>query len=68
METRVVDAVTVQPADRGDSESLEKTLEKAADSLGAVVDDTEAPANLSDELMSMAARANLTLKRLILHA
>jgi transposase len=51
METGAVVAVTVQPADRGDSESLETTLEKAVDSLGAVVDDPEAAAELSDELM-----------------
>jgi len=51
METGAVVAVTVQPADRGDTESLEHTLEKAADSLGAIVDDPEAAAELSDELM-----------------
>jgi transposase len=51
METGAVVAVTVQPADRGDTESLETTLEKAADSLGAIVDDPEAAAELSDELM-----------------
>ncbi len=51
METGAVVAVTVQPADRGDTESLENTLEKAADSLGAIVDDPEAAAELSDELM-----------------
>lgn len=51
METGAVVAVTVQPADRGDCESLETTLGKAADSLGAVVDDPEACAGLSDQLM-----------------
>lgn len=51
METGAVVAVTVQPADRGDTESLDNTLEKAADSLGAIVDDPEAAAELSDELM-----------------
>ena len=51
METGAVVAVTVQPADRGDCESLGTTLEKAADSLSAVVDDPEACAGLSDQLM-----------------
>lgn len=51
METGAVVAVTIQPADRGDCASLENTLGKAADSLGAVIDDPEAAAELSDELM-----------------
>jgi transposase len=51
METGAVVAVTIQPADRGDSESLQTTLDKAADSLGAVIDDPEAAAEMSDELM-----------------
>lgn len=52
METGAVIAITVQPADRGDTASLETTLEKAADSLGTVIDDEEAAAELSDDLMS----------------
>jgi len=51
METGAVVAVTLQPANRGDRESLEKTLEEAADSLAAVIDDAEAAEKMSDELL-----------------
>lgn len=51
METGAVVAVTVQPANRGDSSSLEETIQAAAENLEAIIDDPEAAANLSDDLM-----------------
>lgn len=51
METGAIVAVTVQPADRGDTTSLEGTLEEAGKVLEAVLEDPEAASNLSDDLL-----------------
>lgn len=47
METGAVVAVTVQPADRGDTSSLEGTLEEVAEVLEDVLDDPESADGLS---------------------
>lgn len=52
METGAVVAVTLQPADRGDTTSLEETLKEAGKALESVLGDAEAAAGLSDELLS----------------
>ena len=51
METGAVVAVTLQPADRGDTASLAVTLEEAGKVLEAVIEDPEAASNLSDQLL-----------------
>jgi transposase len=48
METGAVVAVTLQPADRGDTESLEATLDEAMSELSDVMEDDEACEALSD--------------------
>ena len=50
METSAVVGVTVQPADRGDTSSLEKTLEETFENLGSLLGDPAAEAGLSDDL------------------
>jgi transposase len=52
METGAIVAVTLQPADRGDTASIEKTLEEARGALSDVAEDSEAVEELSDELSS----------------
>jgi transposase len=52
METGAIVAVTVQPADRGDTQSIDHTLEEAANNLQAALEDDEAAAQLDDALMS----------------
>lgn len=52
METGAVVAVTVQPADRGDTESVEKTLWEAMDILADVLEDPEAEPQLSAQVFS----------------
>jgi transposase len=52
METGAVVAVTLQPADRGDTTSVETTLEEAAGALREVAKDDRAAAGLSDEMLS----------------
>jgi transposase len=52
METGAIPAVTLQPADRGDTASIEKTLEEARGVLSDVAEDREAAEKLSDEMLS----------------
>lgn len=52
METGAVVAVTVQPADRGDTESLGVTLSEAMSTLADVLEDPEAEAQVSPQAMS----------------
>lgn len=52
METGAVVAVTLQPADRGDTASLEVTLEEAQAVLSDVAEDERACEELSDEMVS----------------
>ena len=52
METGALVAVTLQPADRGDTASIGKTLEEARGALLDVVEDNEAAEELSDEMLS----------------
>ena len=52
METGAVVAVTLQPADRGDTESLEATLEEAMAELSDVTEDSESGEALSDEVLA----------------
>jgi transposase len=52
METGAVVAVTLQPADRGDTVSIETTLEEAMGVLSEVAEDDEAADELSEEMLS----------------
>jgi transposase len=52
METGAVVAVTVQPADRGDTESLDTTLSEAMDTIADVLEDLEAEPQLSAQVLS----------------
>lgn len=52
METGAVVAVTLQPADRGDTSSVSVSLAETAEVLQAVMTDEAAAAALSDELMA----------------
>ncbi len=52
METGAIVAVTLQPADRGDTASLEVTLEEAQAVLSDVAEDERASEGLSDERVS----------------
>jgi transposase len=52
METGAIVAVTIQPADRGDTSSIEKTLEEARGVLSDVAEDREAAGELSEEMLS----------------
>lgn len=51
METGAVVAVTVQPADRGDTSSLEETLDEMAEVLADVLEDPEAADGVSDRAL-----------------
>ena len=51
LETGAVVAVTVQPADRGDTASLEETLDAVIENLSAVVEDDEAQRGMSATLL-----------------
>jgi len=52
METGAIVAVTLQPADRGDTASVEVTLEEAQAVLSDVAEDERASEGLSDEMVS----------------
>lgn len=52
METGAVVAVTLQPADRGDCQSLEVTLEEAMGVLSEVIEDGSAAECMSDEILA----------------
>jgi transposase len=52
METGAVVAVTLQPADRGDTESLEETLAEAMGELSDVIEDEKACEALSDQILA----------------
>jgi len=52
MESGAVVAVTVQPADRGDTTSLEETVQEVMDTLADVLEDQEAAEFLGEDLLS----------------
>jgi transposase len=52
METGAIVAVTIQPADRGDTTSFEKTLVEAMGALSDVCEDQEAAVMLSEQVLS----------------
>lgn len=52
LESGAVVAVTVQPADRGDTTSVEETIQEAMDVLADVSEDKEAAEQLGDEVLS----------------
>lgn len=52
METGAIVAVTVQPADRGDTTSLTETVEEAMAVIAEVMEDPQARAALSDQLFT----------------
>lgn len=52
MESGAVVAVTVQPADRGDTTSLEETVQEAMDTLADVLEDQEAADCLGEEVLA----------------
>jgi transposase len=52
METGAVVAVTTQPADRGDTQSIHVTTQEALDTLADVLEDPEAAEQVSDELLA----------------
>lgn len=52
METGAVVTVALQPADRGDTASIEKTLEEARGVLSEVAEDGKASEELSEEMLS----------------
>ncbi len=52
LETGAIVAVTIQPADRGDTESLEVTLSEARSNLEEVLDDAQAESQLSSQALS----------------
>lgn len=52
LETGAIVTVTLQPGDRGDTTSLNETLEQAHETLHSILDDEEVAAALSNELAS----------------
>ena len=52
METGAIAAVTLQPADRGDPDSIEQTLPQVADTLVEVLADEQAGPHLSEQVMA----------------
>jgi len=54
LETGAVVGVTVQPADRGDTQSVEETIDEALETLAVVLADEEAARALGDSLMEEA--------------
>lgn len=52
LETGAVVAVTVQPADRGDTQSLESTLEETLENLAVVVEQVELPERVLTEVVA----------------
>ena len=52
LETGAILGVTLQPADRGDTQSFEQTLHAAMDGLSEVLEDPEAAEKLSDSAFS----------------
>ena len=51
MDTGAIVAVTLQPADRGDTSSIEETLPVAADTLVEIIADEQAGSHLSEQVM-----------------
>jgi transposase len=54
MDTGAIVTVTLQPADRGDPESIERTLPQAADTLVEVLADEQAGPHMSAQVMAEA--------------
>ena len=54
LETGAVVGVTVQPADRGDTQSVEETIDETLETLAVVLSDDKAARALSDSLMQEA--------------
>lgn len=54
MDTGAILAVTLQPADRGDTSSIEETLPAAADALVEVIADEQAGSHLKEQVMMEA--------------
>ena len=52
MDTGAIAAVTLQPADRGDPDSIERTLPQVADTLVEVLADEQAGPHLSEQVMA----------------
>jgi len=52
MDTGAIAAVTLQPADRGDPDSIEQTLPQVADTLVEVLADEQAGPHLSEQVMA----------------
>jgi len=52
LETGAVVGVTLQPADRGDTQSIEETIEETAEALEAAQQDEEAAKEMSESLMA----------------
>jgi transposase len=52
LETGAIVAVTVQPADRGDTQSLEETLSEVLENLGAIAERTALPEGVLTELVA----------------
>ena len=52
LETGAIVAVTVQPADRGDTTSFKETLEEALATISDVLESPEASAQLNDQLLA----------------
>ena len=54
MDTGAISAVTLQPADRGDPDSIGQTLSQAADNLVEILADEQAGPHLSEQVMAEA--------------
>jgi transposase len=52
LETGAIVAVTLQPADRGDTESVDKTLDEALENLATVAEDEEAASKARSSLLA----------------
>ncbi len=52
LETGAIVAVTLQPADRGDTKSVEETFESAIENLSTVVDDDDSRRRLSPKVLA----------------
>jgi len=52
LETGAIVAVTIQPADRGDTQSFEQTLSETLENLAAVAEDVELPEQVLQELVA----------------
>lgn len=58
LESGAVVAVTIQPADRGDTTSQQETLEEAGENLASLLDDEEASQALSEEKLLLEVVAD----------